>query len=52
MECYYDRRWEPYFDELFHGTWIHAHPIQAQPTVIDCLSRLQEELELLGEDRL
>ena len=26
MECYYDRRWEPHFDELFHDTWIHAHP--------------------------
>lgn len=100
-ECYYDRRWEPHFDELFHDTWIYAHPtpekyrylglrfdfsavdsdsrklapsfenycrirpdgflghyadripqaagerIQAQPTVADCLSRLQEELELL-----
>ena len=106
MECYYDRRWEPHFDELFHDTWIHAHPtpekhgylalrfdfsavdsdsrklaasfenycrirldgflghyadripeaacerIRAQPTVADCLSRLQEELELLGDDRL
>jgi hypothetical protein len=26
MECYYDRRWEPHFDALFAGTWIHAHP--------------------------
>lgn len=26
MECYYDRRWEPRFDELFHDTWIHTHP--------------------------
>jgi hypothetical protein len=26
MECYYDRRWQPHFDELFHDTWIHAHP--------------------------
>ena len=26
MECYYDRRWEPDFDEFFGGTWIHAHP--------------------------
>jgi hypothetical protein len=26
MECYYDRYWEPHFDELFHDTWIHAHP--------------------------
>ena len=26
MECYYDRRWESDFDELFHDTWIHAHP--------------------------
>ncbi|CAK0775766.1 AAA-ATPase-like domain-containing protein [Gammaproteobacteria bacterium] len=25
MECYYDRRWEPHFDELFHDTWIHTH---------------------------
>ena len=25
MECYYDRRWEPDFDELFHDTWIHTH---------------------------
>lgn len=28
MECYYDQRWEPHFDELFHDTWIHAHPTQ------------------------
>ena len=106
MECYYDRRWEPHFDELFHDTWIHAHPtlekhrylalrfdfsavdsdsgrlaasfenycrirldgflghyadlippaaserIQSQPSIADCLSRLQEELELLGDYRL
>ncbi|CAK0776467.1 AAA family ATPase [Gammaproteobacteria bacterium] len=26
MECYYDRYWEPQFDELFHDTWIHDHP--------------------------
>ena len=26
MECYYDRRWEPDFDEFFGGTWIHDHP--------------------------
>ncbi len=26
MECYYDRYWEPHFDELFHDTWIYAHP--------------------------
>ena len=26
MECYYDRRWESDFDELFYDTWIHAHP--------------------------
>jgi hypothetical protein len=106
MECYYDQRWEPHFDELFHDTWIHTHPtpekhgylvlrfdfsavdsdsrklaasfenycrirldgflghyadripktacerIQAQPTVADCLSRLQEEMELLGDDQI
>ncbi len=106
MECYYDRRWEPDFDELFGGTWIHAHPtperhrylalrfdfsavdpdparlmasfesycrirldgflghyaeiippdacerIRGQHSVADCLSRLQEELELLGGHRL
>ncbi|CAK0772214.1 AAA-ATPase-like domain-containing protein [Gammaproteobacteria bacterium] len=26
MECYYDQRWEPHFDELFHDTWIYSHP--------------------------
>lgn len=26
MECYYGRRWEAHFDELFAGTWIHGHP--------------------------
>jgi len=106
MECYYDRRWEPHFDELFHDTWIHTHPtpekhrylalrfdfsavdsdssrmmasletycrirldgflghyggiippeacerVRNQPSVADCLSRLQEELEQLGDHRL
>ncbi|WP_186343081.1 AAA family ATPase [Allochromatium palmeri] len=26
MECYYDAEWAKQFDELFGGTWIHAHP--------------------------
>ncbi|CAK0780927.1 AAA-ATPase_like domain-containing protein [Gammaproteobacteria bacterium] len=52
MECYYDRRWEPQFDELFHDTWIHDHPtpekhgylvLRFDFSAVDSASRKMEE---------